>query len=138
LSPFLRSAKIFFLRKKTKEINFNKTAIGLGFHEPKKNENKNVIINNTKEKEKEEISNNYLNTESSNIIGDNNDNNNIFLKRYSKEYFINLFISINCRKVNSELTTPRNKNFFDNKIKRDIGFSWSKNNLRLPKQINSS
>jgi hypothetical protein len=60
------------------------------------------------------------------------------LKRYSKEYFINLFISINCRKVSSELTTPRNKNFFDNKIKRDIGFSWSKNNLRSPKQINSS
>ena len=114
---FPRISKNFFSQEKDKkEINFNKTDIGLGFHEPKKNENENVIINNTKEKEKEEISNNYLNTESSNIIGDNNDNNNIFLKRYSKEYFINLFISINCRKVNSELTTPRNKNFFD-KIK---------------------
>ncbi len=129
---FPKLKKNFFSQEKEKdkkENNYNKTAIGLGIHRIKKNENENTS-NNNKEKEKEEISNNYINTEPSNILGDTNENNNnnLFIKKkYSKEFFIN-----------SELTTPRNKNFFDNKIRKDMGFSSSKNNLISPKDMNSS
>lgn len=124
--------KYFFSHKKEKGIKdkkFNKTVLGtFGSRKIENMNNNNKDIE--KDKEKDVLNKNYFNSDISNILVDNYDSNNknILFKKVSKEL-----------SINSELTTPRSNNFFDNKIKRVIDdYSWGKKNIKSTKDINIS